>query len=258
MIIFIHYRSHFGSSTFALICAPSRLLVNPPTWYTMADISINFIYLSGDDNILSFPRNFTFHDLNWYNDSYISLFHIGDYIFIDKCELLSNYSKQTIYVIKKQRTTLLPWIDKLINTGNRRAIFSLLSSNINAIQLLEQNVDVIDWNHLSSNTNAISILEKNIHNINWYALSGNINAIPLLEKHIEKINWSVLSRNINAIPLLEKHIEKINWSALSRNINAIPLLEKNIDKINWNWYVLSGNINAISLKSFNRLRLQAI
>ena len=132
----------------------------------MADISINFIYLNGDESILSFPCNFTFHDLNWYNDSYISLFHIGDYVFIDKCELLSNYSEQTIYVIKKQRTTLLPWIDKLINTNFHHVVFKLLSSNINAIQLLKQNIDKINWYNLSKNRNALHILERHTDKIN--------------------------------------------------------------------------------------------
>ena len=198
----------------------------------MADISINFIYLNGEESILSFPCNFTFHDLNWYNDSYISLFHIGDYVFIDKCELLSNYSEQTIYVIKKQRTTLLPWIDKLINPGNRRVIFKLLSSNINAIQLLEKNIDNIDWRHLSSNINAIPILDANIDKIDWYALSRNVNAISILEANIDKINWNNLSANRNAISLLEANIDKINWDNLSTNKNALHILEKHIDKIN--------------------------
>ena len=251
MIKFIHYRSHFCSSTFALICAPLRLLVNPPTWYAMADIFINFIYLNGEESILSFPRNFTFNDLNRYNDSYISLCHIGDFVFIDKCVLLSNYSDQTIHVIKKQRDTLLPWIDRLINTDdvNCGQVFGIFSENKNAILILEQNIDKINWRALSGNINAISILEKNIHNINWFALSGNINAIPLLEKHIEKINWSALSSNINAIPLLEQNIDKINWNALSANPSAILLLEQHFNKINWR--MLSCNINAILLLEQN-------
>jgi hypothetical protein len=35
----------------------------------------------------------------------------------------------------------------------------------------------IDWNNLSSNSNAISLLEKNICKINWDCLSENLNAI---------------------------------------------------------------------------------
>ena len=101
MIIFTYYCSHFGSSAI------------------MADISINFRYISGDENILNFPYNFTFHDLNKDDDSYISLFHIGDYAFINKHGLLSNYSEQTIYVINKQRDTLLPWINTIINTNHQ-------------------------------------------------------------------------------------------------------------------------------------------
>ena len=121
----------------------------------MADISINFIYLNGDESILSFPCDFTFHDLNK-DESYISLFHIGDYVYIDKHVLLSNYSDQTIYVIKKQRDTLLPWIDKLIQYSIKSRSLPLhsdseqLSANTNAISFLEQNI------------NSFKILFKNI------------------------------------------------------------------------------------------------
>jgi hypothetical protein len=55
-----------------------------------------------------------------------------------------------------------------------------LSLNPNAIHLLRQNVDKIDWGILSSNPNAIHLLEQNIDKINWYVLSYNPNAIHLL------------------------------------------------------------------------------
>ena len=38
--------------------------------------------------------------------------------------------------------------------------WEMLSSNPNAIHLLEQNPDKIDWNKLSWNPNAIHLLEK--------------------------------------------------------------------------------------------------
>ena len=40
----------------------------------------------------------------------------------------------------------------------------------------------IDWSMLSTNPNAIHILEKNMNKIDWRCLSYNINAIHLLEK----------------------------------------------------------------------------
>ena len=49
----------------------------------------------------------------------------------------------------------------------------MLSSNPNAIHILEQNQDKIDWFWLSGNRNAIYLLEKNINKINWFNLSEN-------------------------------------------------------------------------------------
>ena len=43
--------------------------------------------------------------------------------------------------------------------------------------------------------NAIDILEKNLDKIDWACLSRNPNAIHLLEKNQDKINWNWLSKN---------------------------------------------------------------
>ena len=42
-----------------------------------------------------------------------------------------------------------------------------LSSNPNAIELLKENMERIDWTELSSNPNAIELLEKNLDKIYW-------------------------------------------------------------------------------------------
>jgi hypothetical protein len=141
-----------------------------------------------------------------------------------------------------------------------------LSNNPRAIHILEKNINAntnkkdkfntlenkIDWYNLSGNVNAISILEKNIDKINWEQLSVNINAIHLLEKNVEKIDWFWLSSNINAVPLLEKNIDKIHWGELSRNKNAYHLLKQNPDKIHWNellYYEKSKHANSSSKKN---------
>jgi hypothetical protein len=49
--------------------------------------------------------------------------------------------------------------------------------------------------------NAIHILEENLDRINWNTLSCNINAISILEQNLDKINWSFLLRNINIFEL---------------------------------------------------------
>ena len=51
--------------------------------------------------------------------------------------------------------------------------------NPNAIELLKENPNKINWVHLSLNKNAISLLNENKNKINWLWLSGNINAIKL-------------------------------------------------------------------------------
>jgi len=48
---------------------------------------------------------------------------------------------------------------------------------------------------LSSNPNAIPLLEQHPEKIDWEELSSNPNAIPLLKQHPEKIDWGLLSEN---------------------------------------------------------------
>ena len=67
--------------------------------------------------------------------------------------------------------------------------------------------------------NAISMLEKNLDKVNWYYLSNNMNAIFILENNLEKIKWNMMSSNINAISMLEKNQDKIDWKKLSNNPN---------------------------------------
>ena len=94
----------------------------------------------------------------------------------DICYLITNN-------INKPEYKLLDWINKI-----------LLSLNSNAIHLLEDNNDKINWYYLSMNKNAYNILEGNIEKIDWYNLSRNTNPkiIKFLEKHQEVINKEIL------------------------------------------------------------------
>ena len=51
--------------------------------------------------------------------------------------------------------------------------------NPNAIELLKENIDKVDWYFLSSNPNAIEILKENLDKVDWYKLSRNPNIIQL-------------------------------------------------------------------------------
>ena len=84
----------------------------------------------------------------------------------------------------------------------------------------------VDWCYLSTNQNAIHLLEQNLHKVDWYYLSANPNAIHILEQNLDKVDWKCLSRNPNAIHLLEQNLDKVCWEMLSINPNAIHLLAK--------------------------------
>jgi len=147
--------------------------------------------------------------------------------------------------------------------------WSYISANPNAIDILKDNIDKINWFELSSNTNprAIellrerAIIEKNMsridyrrlrNKIDWFNLSINPNAIDLLKENEDNIMWGYLSGNPNAIDLLEKNKDEIEWSILSINTNprAIEMLNENQKNIDW--FMLSKNPNAIELLKKNR------
>jgi hypothetical protein len=48
---------------------------------------------------------------------------------------------------------------------------------------------------LSQHPDAIALLEQNPEKINWSGLSRNPNAIALLEQHTDKIDWVLLCMN---------------------------------------------------------------
>jgi hypothetical protein len=162
--------------------------------------------------------------------------------FVANIHIPSTEPKMISVITNNVPRKLLDWIP--IDELN----WKYMSSNPNAIQLLEKNLDKVSWYSLSSNPNAIHILEENLDKVDWFNLSSNPNAIPILEKNLDKVDWFNLSGNPNAIPILEKKLDKVTtscWKALSANPNAIPILEKNLDKVDWG--ELSANPNAIHI-----------
>jgi len=107
-------------------------------------------------------------------------------------------------------------------------------------------IEKIDWVKLSSNPNAISLLEKNIDKIHWYNLCENPNAIPFLKKRLYKLFndtgcFYELFRNPNAVSFLENNpdileaiIEKDRTSlrGLAKNPNpdAISLIKNKLNQ----------------------------
>ena len=121
-----------------------------------------------------------------------------------------------IYLFTKKRNYYNSRVYKLLKSD---LINYKLSSNPNAIDLLRQNPNKINWEFLSSNPNAIDLLKEHPDKINWYYLSSNPNAIDLLRKNPNKISWMYLSENPNAIDLLRENPYKINWCNIFKNPN---------------------------------------
>ena len=122
-----------------------------------------------------------------------------------------------------------------------KELITLLSRNVNAVDLLEEYIHFIHWDSLCLNESpkAIELIMRYPEKINWLSLSSNPSAMKILEDNPDKINYWGLSFNYNAIHLIEQFPEEINWLGLSGNKNALHILEKNRDKIEWHQF--SGN-----------------
>jgi hypothetical protein len=75
--------------------------------------------------------------------------------------------------------------------------------NKNAVEIVKNNVHMIKcWKVLCGQPHLIDIIEQNMDKIDWFSLSENYNAIHILEKNIEKINVRKLCCNRNGCKLL--------------------------------------------------------
>jgi len=176
-------------------------------WYELSKNSNAFHLLNNN------PDKIDIHGLLFNNKCTFFLEKYFDTYFLDKINLIFLYKIVTktdniyIHIIEKN-------IDKLDNN-----CWSNLSSNHNAIKILEKNINKINWRNLCNNMNALSILEKNIDkfdNVCWINLSSNSNAISILEKNIDKIDMSVLTAyNSNAFRILQNYPDKIIWSVIN-------------------------------------------
>ncbi|MDB4352834.1 hypothetical protein OAA60_05345 [Porticoccaceae bacterium] len=95
-------------------------------------------------------------------------------------------------------------------------------------------MDKVHWHVLSTNPNAIHILEKNLNKVNWDALSMNHNAIHILENNLDKVNWGGLSRNPNIFEYDYKEIKNTlyNVNGFVEELMMNRFHPSNMDK----WY----------------------
>jgi hypothetical protein len=121
-------------------------------------------------------------------------------------------------------------------------------------KLIENNeLDKINWSGLSKNPAAMHILNdpKYYEYINWYGIIHNPNAVELLKNNLHMVDkyWYHICLQPHLIDIIKENMDKVNWMALSSNCNAIDILEKNMDKVHWE--CLAGNENAISILENN-------
>ena len=73
-----------------------------------------------------------------------------------------------------------------------------MSKNPNAINLLNENKDKIDWSSLSCNYNAINLLKDNIDKINWFNISSNPSIFEIdynaIKKRIEPFTEELMMK----------------------------------------------------------------
>jgi hypothetical protein len=147
--------------------------------------------------------------------------------------------------------------------------YKILSSNTNldAIELLriqiKKDQNSINWEELSKNPNAIQLLQDNVQRINWVAFCCNPSPkmIAILKKKIVENpfnidlyrNWSSLSSNTSneAIAYLKDNFDNIDWEILSGNTNleAIKLLKERVitNRNDLDWDKICKNENAIDI-----------
>lgn len=113
-----------------------------------------------------------------------------------------------------------------------------------------KNPDKINWYFLSTNKNAIQLLEANRDKVNWCQLMKYKNAIHLITKNPNRILWCELCKNKNAADIILKNLDKIDISYLLLNFNKkiINYIKSNIKLLksinyfrSYTWSLLSKN-----------------
>lgn len=83
--------------------------------------------------------------------------------------------------------------------------------NKNAIKLIKDNLDKIDWSQLSLNENAIELLEENLDKIDWNYLNMNKKGIEIIKLNVDKMNIInlLLNENEESMLIIKEHIDRI-------------------------------------------------
>jgi hypothetical protein len=135
-------------------------------------------------------------------------------------------------------------IKQNINKINDAQSWWILCYNPKAIKIIKENLDKIGelgWRYLSGIPDAIEILEQNQDKIDWQIILKNPAAMDLIMDNLDKVDiyhWYMVCRNPAAMDLIKKNInntKKEDWSFLGLN-------RGNYDQINKDmWKYLSRN-----------------
>jgi hypothetical protein len=156
--------------------------------------------------------------------------------------LRRNYSEESIYLDRKYNLgdyrhkltwVLQPNIDTYltedVNIVEDPFYFEHLCKNPYAIPYIKKHLDKLeDWCVLSSNPEALDILEEFPEKIIYNQLCKNPNprAIAILRDNLKKVYWEVLSENTcdEAIDLLIEYPHLIDYYKFSENTNSKALM----------------------------------
>jgi hypothetical protein len=142
----------------------------------------------------------------------------------------------------------------ITNAKHNHLFWKFLSKNPNAVEILEQNIDDVNWQYICSNISVIHILYPlrfKSTKIDWWFITQNPSAVSLLLQNPRQIKWDIIFSNPNAIDIIKYNVEKypndVNWFYLSRNPAAVDILKQYPDKINWFSFSINTSPLAIEL-----------
>jgi len=208
----------------------------------ISEYDLPFMYLCENPNSIKIIENAIEYNLEVYSYLYPSN---------RICWHRLSQNPNAIHILEKYKSRIdweglscNPNAFHILEQNKNKIVWYELSENPHpdAIKLLKQNYNKICWVTLSKNPNAIDIIEENYYMINWnetcITLNTNPRVMKFIEERIDKLDmtdWELLSRNPAAIDILIKYPNNIDWESLSRNPceKAVELLRQNPDKICW-------------------------
>lgn len=115
--------------------------------------------------------------------------------------------------------------------------------------LLEENIDNLDWIELSKNKNAVPFLIKHRQYIDWWGACQNesMEMMDFLEDNFKYIKWLPLSANPSAIHILKKHLNMADKSMININPKGYEILKDNPELINYELLCSNNSYEAMDI-----------